>query len=681
MANKPLKSITFPGLTDTYTIPQVDSTLTVSGDAADAKAVGDQLTDLKADLTGMNATKVDDRALTMGHLTNEGTWNNVNTPNFQHCLIPVNGNEKVVMQFDAEVTVGFVKTYTKPVNDETVDYSSDASFSTKKVLTANTEYSYEIPSDVRYIIVERISFGRTANTIVFTVDEYNLALSVIDNFDNITQNPDLIKYHGGMTQLGYTSFVQCDKDGYYTFSQNHLPNITDKPNGLNYGGIVFMTNHMAAIDQKAWFVSDTRGNEWLKVSQNDWLQISKADNSDIFEYRGDMSVLGYTTFHECNQFGNGYYNFSQSYVPSITDKPDNLTSGGIICYYSHFAGSAVIRKIVDSSGNEWFKINQGGWKQTIDVSNDINIIQYRGNMSDLGYTSFQSCNQRGAGYYNFSQSYLSSITDKPDNLTSGGFIYYYSNFAGGSALRRIVDSSGNEWIKLNQGNWLQTINVNLRSDTVWYAFGDSITRGLYSTDVDTALGPTTRNYVYWVATRNGYKVTNYGESGSGYLKAGENGNNGKNLIDSIDFSNCNLVTFAWGVNDWHYNQNIGTANDDKNLGTTMASNMKYCIEKVLTDNPLCKLIILLPMNCARYGGTFDSDWGLGTSLETSGTLQHVINVIKEIAEYYHLQVIDQSNTSVVNRVNIWNCLLDGIHPSVDCYKQIGLNLAKQIQFA
>lgn len=74
MANKPLKSIKFPGLPDTYTVPQVDSvptqgsnnavssggvyeaiptidaTLTQSGQAADAKAVGDKITGLKEGL-------------------------------------------------------------------------------------------------------------------------------------------------------------------------------------------------------------------------------------------------------------------------------------------------------------------------------------------------------------------------------------------------------------------------------------------------------------------------------------------------------------------------------------------------------------------------------------------------------------------------------------------------------
>ena len=58
MANKPLKSVQFPGLDDTYTIPAVDTTLAVTGAAADAKKVGDEITELKADISELG-TRVD----------------------------------------------------------------------------------------------------------------------------------------------------------------------------------------------------------------------------------------------------------------------------------------------------------------------------------------------------------------------------------------------------------------------------------------------------------------------------------------------------------------------------------------------------------------------------------------------------------------------------------------------
>lgn len=50
MANIPFKDIKFPDLPDTYTVPEVDTTLSTTGAAADAKKTGDEITALKADL-------------------------------------------------------------------------------------------------------------------------------------------------------------------------------------------------------------------------------------------------------------------------------------------------------------------------------------------------------------------------------------------------------------------------------------------------------------------------------------------------------------------------------------------------------------------------------------------------------------------------------------------------------
>lgn len=63
MANKPLKSIKFPDLPDTYTVPVVDNTLAVTGAAADAKKTGDGLAE-KVD-------KVSGKGLSTNDFTND----------------------------------------------------------------------------------------------------------------------------------------------------------------------------------------------------------------------------------------------------------------------------------------------------------------------------------------------------------------------------------------------------------------------------------------------------------------------------------------------------------------------------------------------------------------------------------------------------------------------------------
>lgn len=50
MANKPLQSIKFPGLPDTYIVPDIDTTLTQTGQAADSKVVGDAIAESKNEL-------------------------------------------------------------------------------------------------------------------------------------------------------------------------------------------------------------------------------------------------------------------------------------------------------------------------------------------------------------------------------------------------------------------------------------------------------------------------------------------------------------------------------------------------------------------------------------------------------------------------------------------------------
>lgn len=89
MANKPLQSIKFPGLSDTYIVPQIDNTLTHSGQAADAKAAGDEIDELKSaisDTTGCTAIQLSDPSL--------------------HQYIQTNGGVGTTVQWDTPSTMG-----------------------------------------------------------------------------------------------------------------------------------------------------------------------------------------------------------------------------------------------------------------------------------------------------------------------------------------------------------------------------------------------------------------------------------------------------------------------------------------------------------------------------------------------------------------------------------------------
>ena len=73
MAIKPLKSIKFPELSDTYIVPQVDPTLSQSGQAADAKVVGDKIGGIDSQLRDNHLAK---RIVENSYVKNNGQFSN-----------------------------------------------------------------------------------------------------------------------------------------------------------------------------------------------------------------------------------------------------------------------------------------------------------------------------------------------------------------------------------------------------------------------------------------------------------------------------------------------------------------------------------------------------------------------------------------------------------------------------
>lgn len=222
------------------------------------------------------------------------------------------------------------------------------------------------------------------------------------------------------------------------------------------------------------------------------------------------------------------------------------------------------------------------------------------------------------------------------------------------------------------------------SGAKWYAIGDSITYGLYSTSATAYSQPVVgKRWVDYVAKHNGYKLTNLGVSGSGFVT----GKTFRTVVDENNFADVDLVTIMLGVNDWKNEaavSKVGTMDDDIATGGTIVSELRYGLEKIIADNPYCKIILITPIN-AKIGsrGSESTNWAYGFTgtITPCGSLKSFGDKLKEVCEYYGIQVVDMTNSSVVNRKSITTVLPDGIHPNLDCYKALGLELARRITFA
>ena len=103
-----------------------------------------------------------------------------------------------------------------------------------------------------------------------------------------------------------------------------------------------------------------------------------------------------------------------------------------------------------------------------------------------------------------------------------------------------------------------------------------------------------QKWVNLVAQKKGYQLTNLAMGGTGYLykkTSVETIKNAREIADVTDFSKCDLVTLAYGVNDWKYAVNIGSMADDIQTGGSMVANLRYVIKKILSDNPYYVLIV------------------------------------------------------------------------------------------
>ena len=275
--------------------------------------------------------------------------------------------------------------------------------------------------------------------------------------------------------------------------------------------------------------------------------------------------------------------------------------------------------------------------------------------------------------------------------TEWGFFSTNQKYSSDEALSQIAEDVAEVITRVEELEKGGGSGSVVSSGANWYALGDSITYGGYAPSLTEYKAPIVgKRWVDYVAKYNGYNLSNFGISGSGYLT----GTNLRSVVNSIvakddteNFKNADLVTIMLGINDWKSDPSVnkmGSMDDDVQTGGTIVSELRYGLETIIAQNPLCKIFVITPLNAAIGSrGSEETNWGYGYdgNITVGGSLKQFGDKLKEVCKYYGIEVIDMTNSSVANRKSIMGVLGDGLHPTLDGYKAIGLELARKITFA
>lgn len=430
---------------------------------------------------------------------------------------------------------------------------------------------------------------------------------------------------------------------------------------------------------------------------------SKADNRllnsvnfylpSYTQYHGNIAMLGMTAFADCTD--EGYYSFQLNDLSTIVDAPYELKNGGMLIVYPHSAANVIYQEVINTKGEKWTRYIGTDFKK---INADLIVTDYTiGSINSTTGENVDSQVRIRSGDIPLKHGIKATI---PNGMKLRGILYYTDGLLYDTGWQ--VDSfilypkvNANNSVSVDKVKfWGGYTNDAIITNTAigkdfileyignnysptWYALGDSITQGFYSYSEEgkDKIAVTPNCWVNLVAAISSYNLVNYGVGGSGYVHDGTvlDKQNAVKHVQSIDFSNADFVTIAYGVNDWKYNEDI----------TTIKNNMKAVIDKIVSDNPYCKIIVVTPLNCrntTKNYGTYETNWGLGYELSNSGTLQNVYDAIVEMCEYYGIEYIDLTHKSCINRINLPVALIDGVHPTLEAHKTIAYEIAKKISF-
>lgn len=151
-------------------------------------------------------------------------------------------------------------------------------------------------------------------------------------------------------------------------------------------------------------------------------------------------------------------------------------------------------------------------------------------------------------------------------------------------------------------------------------------------------------------------------------------------MKSFDFSTVDVLTIAFGQNDFSSGTEITSQTGNKYDRDAYETALRYSIETLLNAYPNMRIVVVSPMWCMYFqNGVYaeDSD----TKLINGQNLHDFVDACETIANEYHVPVVNAYDQLGINKFNYSQCYTngDGIHPNENGRKHLAKLLAGTIR--
>jgi lysophospholipase L1-like esterase len=643
----------------------------------------------------------------------DGKWQNVNAAmlNTYVSVVPTTPGEKLVISKNATNKNAFFACLTdfkEPVEGESLMLSSDPVLG--KVVKPGENEEYTMPSDTRFIVVSVDGTFVKATPSKFVLGGYDYLLSgranvkaLIDNKqDVLASNPQEMFDDIDLNTLAkfpqYNGFISSDGEWNYTNTERYkhifIPVSGGEKIEIEPGAKVVSIACLSAQPDKNHDPAFSEYDTWKSRIDiiDKWSNTLPADAKYLF-----VSVVN--DWEDCTPktFVCGGYDYNVTARKNIketikkhsqidTNAKHITRTNKVVCDIGLNTLDEMLQQTgAISSSGKWNLLDNENYKYiVIPVSGGENLVINKG--VDNETPTVIACLQERPDVSEdpvFSSDPAWSSRIEVYNETrytipdDGKYLLVMVNYGGKDTLPTKFICGGYDYTVRARDNIKNT-------DIRWCAVGDSITQGYISyTDEATNeakyILSVNDGWAQKLADEKGWKLTNRAIGGTGYIYHRDGVSDAAwNVAAGIDFTQFDIVTLAYGVNDWKYDCTLGEFDDAFDTPTTIYGGMRKTIETIIANNPLCKIVVITPINCAF--GEETTNWGLGYSFDKNGTLEDIFDAIKKVCEYYGIEMVDMTHSSIVNRKNIKKLLLDDVHPTVDTHTVMARELGAKILF-